>query len=220
MNTFRTGYFLGHLIWIRSGDASETSRILRGMLASCHIADSGVWSLSPRQLIDLMSFSLDQIALLKSEVILVRNFERLTGFTAEAFLRAISRLRAAHAGIGLRLILISECEITDELQKIHRLQPCIVPVGGGVPPCEEINSRVHGLIDEASRITEVPIKRISEKAAQFLEESCETRKGSEVLELLVDGIRRSNGHTLRFRDLLPNFARFFDPEDSAETCCN
>ena len=211
---------MGRMIWLRGGDRERAMEKVEELMLLGDIRSQKVWSLSPPEFVTLMSGGLERVSMEHFEVLVVGGFEDLKGESARAFLAALHCFRAFHVGIGMRLILTSGVGLSVEMHRIHELMPVVIdlaPIGNDP---EDMNSRVHSLIDFATRLTEVPIRRITERAAHFLEESVKSGEGEEVLVLLVEGIRRSDGRTLRFRDLLPNFSPYFDPDDQVETYCN
>ena len=199
---------------------AATIEATRRVLFSYDTQAGTVWILNPKRFISLMKQEEGRSLGFKFEVLVLKDFERVTGSMAERLLTAIERFCKASPGPGIRLVLVSEGEISPEMMGIHKLSPLVVRLPYLETDPQSLNSRVHALIDEASRITEVPIKRLSERAASFLEETYYSCEGDELLVLLVEGIRRSDGRTLRFRDLLPHFSRYFDSDDPLETYCN
>jgi hypothetical protein len=120
----------------------------------------------------------------------------------------------------MRLILVSKREVPSEVHRIHEHLPLVIDTGAGESDPGELDSRVHSLVEIASRVAETPIRRLSERAAHFLEETVTTADGEEILLLLVEGVRRSKGSVLRLRDILPNFSHYFGSEDEPERYCN
>jgi hypothetical protein len=216
----KNGEFMGQLIWVRGMLGMGIEEAMQSLWFSCDTRAGGVWVFSPQKLAQWMASSAGDLKRNKFEVIVLKDFEMLTGNAAARCLSAIERFCFVFSGVGVRLVLWSEGEISSEMMGIHRLSPLMVRFPESDADPLSLNSRIHGLIDEASRITEVPIKRLSEKAAHFLEETYLSYNGDEFLILLVEGIRRSDGRTLRFRDLLPNFSHYFDSDDPLETYCN
>ena len=190
------------------------------MMLSCDSEEGGVWVLDPQKFMMLFGNEVGSWRSSREGVVILKNFERLTGSIAERCLFTIGRFCMGNSNTRARLVLWSQGDVSAEMRGIHQFSPIIVRLTGTETDPHDLNARVQTLIDEASRITEVPIKRISEEAANFLEESYYSCEGEELLVLLVEGIRRSDGRTLRFRDLLPNFTQYFDSDDPLETYCN
>lgn len=209
------------MIWIR-GKAHRRERLaVRELLwfSDVNLAGS-VRVLGPRTFVAMMMGPDAEWALQSASVLILKNFEQLAGRSAEQWLAALERFQRISITSGVQVVLVSEGPVNPVLLQIYRFCPLVF---GALPRGRhpvDADHEVHQMLDRASRIAEVPIKRLSEKAANFLEETAVSSELNELLDLVVEGIRRSDGHTLRFRDLLPNFAKYFDPEDPSETYCN
>ena len=209
------------MVWIRGGMSAWENEVKSGNLwFSCNTRNGGVRVLGPRAFIARMMNPAREPDPPAAAILVLRDFESLRGELAARWIAALERFQRFAKSSGVRLILVSEGAVTPEMLAIHRYSPLVLGMCPGDPDPADADLKVHGLLDCASRIAAVPIKRISEKAANFLEDSAFSQKNEALLELVVEGIRRSDGHTLRFRDLLPNFAGYFDPEDPLETYCN
>ncbi len=209
------------MVWIR-GKVPGRESVLRklGVWVLCHIRERKVRVCGPRALIAEMANPADDRPFGSARVIVLRDFELLRGELATEWMTAVERLLNFADSTGIRVVLVSEGPVTPEVLRIHRFSPLMVRADSRQEEAFDADLMVHRILDDASRIAAVPIKRISEKAANFLEDSACSQKNDGLLELVVEGIRRSDGHTLRFRDLLPNFASYFDSEDPFETHCN
>jgi len=220
VSTFKKGFFLGRLIWIKGVLRSESEGVARGLVAPCNIQPGELWFLNPDQFCELLAGSLDRLTLERYEVMVLRDFEFLGGKKAAKFLDAIGKFREIQMGLGMRLVLVSDSEVSPEIEKIRDLDPILLePSTPGSGP-GELNDRVHLLVEQASEEARIPIRRISEEVADFLEDQVTSGNFQGLLPLLVAGIRRSDGSTLRFRDLLPNFTPYFALRAQVENRCN
>jgi hypothetical protein len=210
------GFNGNRLIWVQGEVRKGAVRLSAGSYSG----GDPVWHLSPAEFISLVFEERLKELGLGPGVIAIQGFEHFTGWRAREMISALAMFLASEGNAKMRLVLYSRGEVSLEIKGIYGLSPLVISLRGNWDDPQELNSRVHSLIDEASRIAEVPIKRLSEKAADFLEESFRSGEGEELLDLLIEGMRRSDGHTLRFRDLLPHFSKYFDPDDRAESYCN
>jgi hypothetical protein len=217
---FQKGFFLGRIIWVRKEDGERALVRARSLLFSCNIGEGEVWTMAAGRFAGFVAGGMDRLLLDRVGVLLIRDLEGLSGGQASAFVRALRMFRTFQFGAGIRVILASGVDFPVELHAIHEMLPVVLAeYRSETDPCE-LDSRVHSLVEVASKVAETPIKRLTERAAHFLEESVVSSEGEEILLLLVEGMRRSKGSVLRLRDILPNFARYFGPEDGPETCCN
>jgi hypothetical protein len=217
---FRKGFHLGRIIWFRDEDLEGALKRTRRMLLFCNTSLDSVWTMSPSRFVNLMSGGMDRVSMEGFGVLLIHGLEDLSTNQAIAFLRAIRLFRAFQYGVGIRLVLVSKREVPIEVHRIHEHLPVVIDAGAGDGDPGELDSRVHSLVELASRVAETPIRRLSERAAHFLEETVITADGEEILLLLVEGVKRSKGSVLRLRDILPNFSQYFGPEDESEKYCN
>jgi|GEM_PF-5140942 len=217
---FRKAYHLGRIIWVRGEDRERVDEKLKDLWSFGNIAESRVWRMTPRQFIDRVRGGLDRMSMERFEALLVRGFEGMTHGLAHEFFLALKLFRGFQTGAGMRLILVTTKEIPFEILRIVEWMPVVIEAGGSAKDPAELDARVHSLIELASSVSEVPIRRLTERAAHFLEESVFTCDGDEILLLLVEGMRRSQGRVLRLRDILPNFSRYFGSDDEVKTYCN
>ena len=211
----------GMMVWIRGGMSAWESEVESGNVwFSCNTRDGEVRVLRPRAFITRMTDPARDLFLHSTSLVILRDFESLRGGLARQWLVALQRLHGFAGTAGVRIVLLSEGPITAEILGIYRFSPLVFGVFSQDPDPVDADLKVHRILECASRITSVSIKRISEKAANFLEYSACSHENEGLLELVIEGIRRSDGHTLRFRDLLPNFAPYFDPDEPLETYCN
>jgi hypothetical protein len=217
---FRKGFHLGRIIWFRDEDTEGALSRTRELLLFCNTSPDSVWTMSPLQFVNLITGGMDRVSMEGFGVLLIHGLEDLSSNQAVAFLRAIKLFRAFQYGVGMRLILVSKREVPFEVHRIHEHLPLVIDTGAGESDPGELDSRVHSLVEIASRVAETPIRRLSERAAHFLEETVTTADGEEILLLLVEGVRRSKGSVLRLRDILPNFSHYFGSEDEPERYCN
>ena len=217
---FKKGFFLGRMIWFRDEDPERAMSRIHELLLFCDTSSDDVWTVSAMQFVQFLSYGVDRLFMERSRVLLIRGLESLSKTETNAFLRAIRMFRLFQHGSGIRLILLSGPEFPIELHRIHEHLPVVIDFGVTESDPEELDSRVHSLVEIASRVSERPIQRLTERAAHFLEETIGSNEGEEVLLLLVEGMRRSKGSILRLRDILPNFSQYFGPEDGSETYCN
>ena len=176
--------------------------------------------MSPTQFMALVTGGMDRMSMGSFKVILIRGFEALSDSQSKSFVRAIRLFRAFQFGMGVRVILVSRRDFSMELHRIHECMPVIMDERAAEGDPEDVDLRVHSLVEIASKVAETPIRRLTERAAQFLEESVISSEGEELVLLLVEGMRRSRGSVLRLRDILPNFAHYFGPDDELESYCN
>ncbi len=217
---FKRSFFLGKLVWVKGGEESGKIEIVFDILSSCEVKRSEVLMLDPNQFIELMHRGLTRETAAQYEVFLVRGFEQLSQKQSARFLKSIETFRELQMGFGIRVILLSDLEVTPELLEFAPFKPVIVRVSRTQPDPGDLNDRVHALIERAMGITRVPVKRISEKAAAFLEHHFADERDEDVLELLVIGLQRSDGEVLRFRDFLPHYPSTSGPESDLESCRN
>ncbi|MBU6155229.1 MAG: hypothetical protein KGP28_13075 [Bdellovibrionales bacterium] len=208
------------MIWLRGEDQEKAMARLFELLLFCNTSPDRVWSIAPMQFVNFITGGIDRLFMEGSRVLVVRGFEHLTQAEMVKFLGAIKLFRALQYGVGIRLIIASAKEVSAELHRIHEFMPMLIEVGVSESDPVEIDSRVHSLVEVAARVAETPIRRLTESAAHFLEEKVGSNESEEILVLLVEGIRRSRGSVLRLRDILPNFAHYFGPEDESESYCN
>jgi hypothetical protein len=217
---FKKGFFLGRMIWFRDEDPERAIARIHELLLFCNTSAEELWTVGAMEFVQFLSCGVDRLFMKRSRVLLIRDLEGLSRVESKAFLRAIRMFRLFQHGSGIRLILLSGPEFPIELYRIHELLPVVIDSGSIESDPEDLDSRVHSLVEIASRVSERPIQRLTERAAHFLEETIGANEGEEVLLLLVEGMRRSKGSVLRLRDILPNFAGYFGSEDGAETYCN
>jgi hypothetical protein len=220
IDQFKRGYFLGRMIWIRGVEPEEAFRNLKQVLEDCGVGAAQIAWLRPEEFIHWATKGEECMGLLRFEAIVFRDLERLDEALLQAFLNALARFRSAAVGMGLRMILVTPPQKTDFFAPILDFFPVILDGDGPAADPRDLNSRAQALLEGASRITRVPIRRISARAAYFLEQSLEDGDEREVLVLLVEAVRRSDGRVLRFRDILPQFRSWFEGEDPEETSCN
>jgi hypothetical protein len=220
LDQLKRGFFLGRMIWIRGVGAEEAFLQLRSVLADCGVDRSQMACLGPDEFMQHLSKGEEAPLLLQYEAIVFRDLEKLDHRLFAAFLGSLARFRSTAAAMGLRLILVTPPEKSDFFAPLLDFSPVIIDADGPATDPRDLNSRAHFLLERACGVTRVPIHRISERAAYFLEQSLEDGDEREVLVLLVEAVRRSDGRVLRFRDILPQFRSWFEGEDPEETPCN
>ncbi len=217
---FKRGYFLGRMIWIRGVGGEDAFRELKNSIVGCGVEKAQIAWLSAEEFIRWAGGGEDRLDFLRFEALVLKNLEHFDERLLPALLRAITRFRSIAVGLGVRLILVTPPGKSDFFAPILDFSPVVVDgEGPSSDPCD-LNSRAQALIEGASFIARVPIRRISERAAFFLEQTLEEGDEKEILVLLVEAVRRSDGRVLRFRDILPQFRPYFDDEGPEETSCN
>jgi hypothetical protein len=220
IDRLRRGFFLGRMIWIRGVGAEEAFRQLGEVLKDCGVEAARIGWLGPEEFIHLASKGEECPAVLRFEVMVFRDLERMDFALFQDFLGALTRIRSAAVGMGIRMILVTPPEKTDFFAPFLDFCPVLIDGDGPASDPHDLNSRAQALLEGASRITRVPIRRISARAAYFIEQTLEDGDDWDILVLLVEAARRSDGRVLRFRDILPQFRSFFEGEDPEETSCN
>jgi len=217
---FKKSFFLGRLIWVKGPRKCQKEKIVFDILRSCQVSRGEVLPLRPAQFVSMMSRGLSQETVLNYEVFLIRGFESLSSEMAKKFLQCLEIFKSLQMGFGIRIVLLSDLSVSQELKDFEMLEPVIVQMRSTSYDPGDLNERVHYLVDQAMRITEVPVKRISEQAAAFLEHHFSDEADQDILELLIIGLKRSDGQVLRFKDFLPGFRFDSDGDNQLETCCN
>jgi hypothetical protein len=220
LGLFKKSFFLGRLVWVRGFGPRKNVRVVLETLSSCQVKESEVLILKPMQFIDFVQSGLDRELILNYEVFLIQEFENLSGDLAQKFLKCIGVFRSLQMGLGIRLVLVSEQEVTSELDEFSIFKPVIVKIIHYDQNPGDLNERVHALMDQAMEITSKPVHRISEKAAAFLETCFLDESDEDILALLVLGLMRSDGRVLRFRNFIPPVKHNGDPDGALETICN
>lgn len=210
---FKKSFFLGRLIWVKGREAIENQEIVFDILKSCQVLRTEVLVLRPAQFISMMSRGLSQITILNYEVFLIQGFDSLSPETAKRFLRCLEVFKSLQMGIGIRVVLASGISVARELSDFESFNPVVIQVNKTSYDPGDLNERIHYLVAKAMKITDTPVKRISEQAAAFLEYHFSDETDQDVLELLVIGLNRSDGQVLRFKDFLPGY-RFDSDFDS------
>ena len=217
---FKKSFFLGRLIWVKGAKSSRKAQIVFDILSSCQVKREEVLVLTPDQFVDMVNRGLNQATVIQYEVFLIQGFETLSAANAEKLLKCMETFRSLQMGFGIRMVLLSELSVTQDLQNFKSFRPVVVKVSRSQYDPGDLNERVHYLVEQAIRITDVPVKRISEQAAYFLEHHFSDEADQDVLELLVIGLTRCDGQVLRFKDFLPRFRFDSDSDQNFETCCN
>ncbi len=220
VSKFKKSFFLGRLIWLTGKAGPAKEKRLREWLWSCRVAKNEVCHMSAKQFIDAVSTGFSKSVLIDYEVIQVSDFELLEGGAASNFLRAIRIFRELQMGLAMRLLLVSEEEISPDLQGFSEFSPIEISLADSGEDPGGLNERVHNLLEAAMAFSRVPVKRISEKAAIFLEIYSSHEDDHSVLTLLLDGLTRSDGQVLRFADLYPEGGAAPKSSASSETHCN
>ena len=192
----------------------------RGMLVSCNINPKEMWILTPIQFVSLLSVGFDRALLMNFEVMVVHGFDSLSERVSKSFFAALAEFRALQMGLGVRLVLVSTKKTIPKLSRLNDFSPIVLDVQSPESDPGDLNAQVHALIECASGICGVSIRRITEKAALFLEQSVAGGFGEEILSILVDGIQRSNGRVLSFSDLMPDYALLGAEEECRRRVCN
>jgi hypothetical protein len=217
---FKKGFFMGRLIWVRGMAEEQLLPAARGMLVSCNINPKEMWLLTPIQFVSLLSSGFDRAMLMNFEVMVVHGFDTLSASLSKRFFSALAEFRALQMGLGVRLVLVSTKKTIPRLSRLNDFSPIVLDVQSPESDPGDLNAQVHSLIECASAICGVSIRRITEKAALFLEQSVAGGFGEEILSILVDGIQRSNGRVLSFSDLMPDFAHSGAEEECRASICN
>lgn len=200
---FKNSFFLGRLIWA-IGKRSERLVKVRKMLSDCHIHHREILSLNALQFIDMLGRGLPESIVEQHEVILVRDFESLDSSLIAIFLSRIKTMLELQMGLNMRIVLVSGRRIPSELNEFSELSPTVVSLDDSSDDPGDINLKVHNYLEQAMRMSNIPVIRMSERAAEFLEYYAVRSQAPDVVELLLLGLFRSDRKILRFKDLLPD----------------
>jgi len=216
---FKSGFWFGRLIWIRgSGSTKEGDRVDQ-LLSGCGIQSPEVFRLTALQFVDVFSRGFNRELLNRYEVLMVSEFENMSGMNAANFLKCIQSFCDFKSGHSLQLILLSERCVSAELDQFRQFNPVEVIMGDEADDPGEMNERVHSLLELAMRLTQVSVHRISERAAVFLETFLTEEGDEDTFLLLIRSLPRSNRHELRLKDLTPPVLVDFAQKEPFEAPC-
>ncbi len=217
LRRFKKSFFLGRLIWVVGTNRQYQGKRLRKTLRQCQIQAAQTLVLEPQQFIDMLSRGISYSILDQYEVIVVKGFDKLEPQFAHQFLNSIQTFRELQMGLAMRMILISGRKIAPELNEFERFKPVKICLEEMSEDPGDLNARVHMLIDQAVEVSGVSVVRLSERAAVFLEYYSSRSSSSDILELIILGLQRSDRRILRFRDFLPNLFSVSDDLSAAES---
>lgn len=208
---FKRAFFAGEMIWFAGVCDGAESAVIRE-LRKLRVGPSCVEFLEVGEFLSRGS-RLPQVGV---EVQVVKLRAGQGPWLRDSLVNALTRLLTVQRERGYRVLLVSADRDPEWSRALKGLAPSELqlPIGDPEPV---LDGTVHGLIEMASHHAEVRVSRITEKAAFFLEESAKSRVDGELVALVVLGLKRSDGKVLRFRDLLPNFHRYFEEGAGDET---
>jgi hypothetical protein len=215
-NRFKKSFYLGRLIWVEAASAPLSVRILDAVLVSCGVSLGQVWDLDAGQFIRVLSRGIHAEILSGKQVIRIRGLDHIDLEQFKKIRKVLDKIRPSLTCYGIRIIFVSESVRGDFFRMIEDKVPMVFAIRTGIDP-DDLNLRVHRFLEIASAHAKVRVQRISERAAYFLEESLRSDASEDLMSLVVFGLCRSDGKTLRFRDLVPHFSSYFDRPGSAET---
>ncbi|MBC7398131.1 MAG: hypothetical protein H7333_11870 [Bdellovibrionales bacterium] len=167
--------------------------------------------INSHQLIDMLQHGVNREVVEQYEVLIVQDFEGLQPQLRSAFLRAIATFRELQMGLAMRMVLVSGRVIPSEFNDFDQFKPTLISADENNDEPEDLNARVHLLIEQGTALSGIPIVRLTERAAVFLEYYTAESNNLDALELILLGMQRSDEGILRFRDFLPDL---FDVSDS------
>jgi hypothetical protein len=204
VNQFKESYSLGRLLWVKGAVGLQKIGVTYELLRLCEVKNEEVMVLTAHQFVDMLSQGIPKGFLSQFRALILRDFERLEPSDWNRFMKCLQIYQRLRFGLGVRMILISSDEISfSQRSDLLAMKPVVIRISGEGNEPGDLNDRVHAMIERASLMVRKRILRVSERAAAFLETTIDEWDESELLELLVRGIFRSEGSILRFADLLP-----------------
>ena len=205
-NKFKNNFNIGRLLWVVGSSGSGKTDAVMKALKRCQINPREVLHLNAQQFIDMIQRGMDQATIDQYPVILLKDFENLEAHLAAVLIKSIQVFDELKTGFTMRLILVSEERISDSLKQFSTLDPAKIILDQANDDPEDLNERLHGLISDANRVSRQSVKKLSPKMAAYLELFGSEFTNREILALLILGMQRSDGRTLRFRDVLPEYS--------------
>ena len=200
---FKSSFWMGRLIWVKGGDDYSRDERLKTMLLGCGIFPFEMFRLDAEQFVDMFSRGFSKELLKRYEVVLVSGFENLNGDQAIRFLNSVQSFCDLQMGHSLQIILNSSCSISPALKRFKQFKPVEILIDSESEDPGEMNERVQDLIEIATKLTGVPIWRLTERAAVFLESFVVEEGDYEALLLITLGLGRAKNRELRLLDLIP-----------------
>ncbi len=213
---FKNGFFMGRLIWVVGTEGSGRLQKTQEYLQKCQIQKKEMLVLNPQQLIDMFERGLSRTTVEQYEVLIVQDFENLGDEQALPFLKTIQTFRELQMGLAMRMVLVSDRVVPPALKNFEQFKAVQVSADDDSSEPEDLNARIHLLIEQATALSGVPIVRLTERAAVFLEYYSKSTHDRELLELILLGLHRSELGVLRFRDFLPDLFHASDNLSGAE----
>lgn len=215
LSLFKRDLLQGGLIWLKAESSSDAICLGEEMISRCEISSAALIKLSMKHFMQLIFLDLFDSICGKAQVILIYGFEGATAREAAGFVKAIRYFRSFYVPLGMRVVLASGEKISSSLQELHEFSPLSIVVKGrwGV---DCMDSRIHRLLERASSRSKRSVKKISERAAVFLENVMAAEKDEDIYSMISAGLNRSDGEVLRFKDLVPSLRPYFRENDERD----
>ena len=205
MDLFKESYFLGKLLWVKGPEGARKVRVTYEMLKICGVLDAQVAQLDGSQLVDIFAKGIPKKTLSHYRVLMVRDFEKLSGLRWERFMDILAQYRFLQFELGVRIILISneESGMPESVQhkELYRCKPLIIQLSDMAHSVEDADAKIHDLIEIAAQVAGKPVVRLTEKAANFLEIMPFLGNEDELIGILVQAIQKSKNGVLKWSDL-------------------
>ena len=216
IDRFKKTFFMGRLLWAVGSKGEHRLLRVKRLLKRCQIKSTEILVLKPPQFIDMLTSGLSGECIERYEVLVLHDFEQIEAHLVPLFLKCIQTFRELQMGLSMRLVLVSERLVTPELDNFSKFKPTQIAVEELGDDPGDLNARVHLLLEQAIVSSRIPVLRISERAAVFLEYYSRSASDHDILDLVILGLCRSDHRVLRFRDFLPNFKYPPDEGSAAE----
>jgi hypothetical protein len=203
VSLFKKSFWLGRLIWITGSPARDHQTKVTELLSDCGIRASEIMRLEAGQFVDMFSRGMGRDLIDRYEVLIIHGFEDASSGSASSLLNSIQSFCDLRDGHSLQLILMSDPVISPELKRFEQFKPTEICIDPENNDPGEMNERVHNLLDLAMQFSGVRVKRISERAAIFLEEFVSEEGDADAFVLMVRGMMCAKTSELTLSDLTP-----------------
>ena len=149
-------------------------------------------------------------------VFVLNNLDDLSAIEFETLSRYLVRSRRLFFSYGIRVILVSVRDLNIHHTILSQLRVTQVNVSG----ChfENLDERVHWALEQACKLNQKRVTRLSEAAARFLEFTGEDFQDDGLLHALICAVHHSSQGILKLDDFFKSDILKNPPPEDPVTC--
>ncbi|MBS1960308.1 MAG: hypothetical protein JST80_12595 [Bdellovibrionales bacterium] len=216
LELLKKSYFQGRLIWIHGPKGTRKIRMTYEFLGSCQVDEHEIAIVNAREFPNYMNETISDSLLKGVRVFVLTDLDDLSCNEMQKLSQYLIRSRRLFFSCGIRVVLVSVGDLSFEEKTLHHLRVTQVNVSG----CrfENLDERVHWALEQACKVSQKRVIRLSECAAKFLEFSSEEFQDDGLLNTLVCAVHNSSEGILRLDDFFKSVIRREGPPEEYATC--